>query len=212
MIISSSGFCCVEAWWEGWSSLYCIVIYMAILYQCWDLNKLTAVLDLLFSCVLIYHYYFYYSILINLFFLSYSLWLREITKKKKIIKAFFLSDSEVLYIWSPSYCQSSLLILLAQFLVIKFGHCHNQCQTWKVSKQCGFERQLNSRIWYISINQSIYIYTHTHIYIYIYIYRERERERDKCSYHNGYCCRKWTQWTKFKSCIRLFAFHIALIL
>ena len=87
-----------------------------------------------------------------------------------------------------------------------------ELQNWNLTTWCS----LLSYPWHI---HTLYFY----IYIYIYIYierereiksegeRERERERERHAQYNGYLLREWNQWSKFKSRIRLFAFHIVLI-
>ena len=39
-------------------------------------------------------------------------------------------------------------------------------------------------------------------------YRKKERKK---TYRNGYRCRKWTQWVRFKSRTLLFVFHFRAI-
>ena len=67
-------------------------------------------------------------------------------------------------------------------------------------------------VWFIHISTYLYhlvrftkIYHFIYIYIYIYIYEWR------CSSCNSNHHWKWTQQPKFKSWIRLFAFHIVLM-
>ena len=52
----------------------------------------------------------------------------------------------------------------------------------------------------------LHTHTHTHTYIYIYIYIYTRH-----SWCIVYCCRKWTQQSKFNPWMKLFAFHIGLI-
>ena len=66
-----------------------------------------------------------------------------------------------------------------------------------------FHRSLSLSLTHLSLSIYIYIYMHRWVSVYVFV--------RKCSWCNGYCNRKWTQWHKFKSWTVFLTFHIALI-